>query len=105
MTADHLLLVELNGPEGRFSTQCRLDRYTAWVLYNEFTFDTQDNERTTLTMIPLTDLTDLMRAIDDLTTLYRKIFLDFTPLYDEDDAMMVRALAALNKLARKENQT
>lgn len=55
-------------------------------------------------MIPLTDLTDLMRAVDDLTLLYRKIFLDFTPLYDEDDALMVRALATLNALIKRENQ-
>lgn len=48
-------------------------------------------------------LTDLMRAVDDLETLKRKIFDDFTPLWDEDERIMQRALAVLHELIREMN--
>lgn len=49
-------------------------------------------------------LADLMRAVDDLEALKRKVFDDFTPLWDADEDMMKRALAVLHALVREYNQ-
>lgn len=49
-------------------------------------------------------LTDLMRAIDDIEHVSRKIFDDFLPLYDNDERIMKCALAVLHEHIRELNQ-
>lgn len=50
------------------------------------------------------EIADLMRAIDDLETLYRKVFDAFEPLWDEDERTMRRALAVLHAWIKELNQ-
>lgn len=49
-------------------------------------------------------LTDLMRAVDDLEVIKRKVFDAFEPLWDADEHMFIRALAVLHELIRQANQ-
>ena len=46
-------------------------------------------------------IADLQKAVDDLETLRRKIFDDFSPLWDADEQSMQRALAVLHQLVRE----
>ena len=50
------------------------------------------------------DLTDLMRAVDDLEDIGRKIFDRFEPLWDDEENRYKRALAVLHALIREANQ-
>lgn len=50
------------------------------------------------------DLPDLMRAVDDLELIRLKVFDNFEPLWDQDEAMMKRALAVLHEHIRELNQ-
>lgn len=49
-------------------------------------------------------LADLMRAVDDLQHICRKVFDDFGPLWDDDERNMKRALAVLHEHIRELNQ-
>lgn len=49
-------------------------------------------------------LIDLMRAVDDLEVIRRKVFDLFEPLWDEDEHMMTRAMATLHALVKEYNQ-
>lgn len=49
-------------------------------------------------------LADLMRAIDDLEHVGRKVFDSFEPLWDEEERLYKRALAVLHKHLRELNQ-
>lgn len=49
-------------------------------------------------------LPDLMRAVDDLEHLYRKVFENFEPLWDADEARFKRALAVLHAVIKEANQ-
>lgn len=50
-------------------------------------------------------LPDLMKALDDLEHVYRKVFQEFSPLWDEDEHTMRRALAMLHAHVRELNQS
>lgn len=49
-------------------------------------------------------LPDLMRAIDDLELICKKVFDVFEPLYDHDEHNMKRALAILHAHIRELNK-
>lgn len=49
-------------------------------------------------------LPDLMRAVDDLELIYRKVFDTMEPLWDEEEAMFRRALATLHAVIKEANQ-
>jgi len=46
---------------------------------------------------------DLMRAVDDLEEIFRKVFDAFEPLYDADEHTMRRALAVLHAYLKAAN--
>lgn len=50
-------------------------------------------------------LADVMRAVDDLEILGRKIFDDIAPLWDEDERSFKRALAILRAMVDERNKT
>ena len=49
-------------------------------------------------------LADLMRAIDDLEHVVRRVFDGFEPMWDEDERLAKRALAVLHAYIRELNQ-
>lgn len=49
-------------------------------------------------------LADLMRAINDLEYVVRRVFDGFEPLWDEDERLAKRALAVLHAYMREINQ-
>lgn len=49
-------------------------------------------------------LADLMRAVDDLEHIGRKVFDNFEPLWDEEERLYKRALAVLHEHLRELNQ-
>lgn len=51
-----------------------------------------------------TTITDLMRAIDDLEHIGRKVFDVMEPLWDEDERLYKRALAVLHQHIRELSQ-
>lgn len=51
-----------------------------------------------------TTLADLMRAIDDLEHVGRKIFDSFEPLWDDEERLYKRALAVLHQHIRELTQ-
>lgn len=50
-------------------------------------------------------LADLMRAIDDLEHIGRKIFDSFEPLWDDEERLFKRALAVLHQHVRELSQS
>lgn len=49
-------------------------------------------------------LPDLMKALDDLEHIGRKVFQDFTPIWDEDEHTFKRAMAMLHAYVRELNK-
>lgn len=49
-------------------------------------------------------LPDLMKAVDDIEQIRRKVFDTFEPLWDRDELMMTRAMAILHAHVRELNQ-
>lgn len=49
-------------------------------------------------------IADLMRAIDDLEHVVRRVFDGFEPMWDEDERLAKRALAVLHAYVREINR-